>query len=145
MRLIGDPEARYREDPVRMLRAVRFAAKLGFRIEPATEAPIVCAAVLRIRMALMASSIRCSFRSRRRAAPRLPADHSDPAQVVEAAFGPLRNTAPFNSTHHPALSVPCGLLDGLPVGMMLVGRQWEETILYRAAYALEQGADWRKL
>jgi amidase len=78
-------------------------------------------------------------------APRLPADHSDPAQVVEAAFGPLRNTAPFNSTHHPALSVPCGLLDGLPVGMMLVGRHWEETILYRAAYALEQGADWRKL
>jgi poly(A) polymerase len=40
MRLIGDPESRYREDPVRMLRAVRFAAKLGFRIEPATEAPI---------------------------------------------------------------------------------------------------------
>jgi len=40
MRLIGDPEARYREDPVRMLRAVRFAAKLGFRIEPATEKPL---------------------------------------------------------------------------------------------------------
>ncbi|MGD8482669.1 MAG: polynucleotide adenylyltransferase PcnB, partial [Gammaproteobacteria bacterium] len=37
MRLIGDPEERYREDPVRMLRAVRFAAKLGFRFEPATE------------------------------------------------------------------------------------------------------------
>ena len=40
LRLIGDPETRYREDPVRMLRAVRFAAKLGFTIEPATEAPI---------------------------------------------------------------------------------------------------------
>jgi poly(A) polymerase len=40
MRLIGDPETRYREDPVRMLRAVRFAAKLGFDIEPDTEAPI---------------------------------------------------------------------------------------------------------
>lgn len=40
MRLIGDPETRYREDPVRMLRAVRFAAKLGFDIEPETEAPI---------------------------------------------------------------------------------------------------------
>ncbi len=40
LRLIGDPEARYREDPVRMLRAVRFAAKLGFRIDPATEAPL---------------------------------------------------------------------------------------------------------
>ena len=40
MRLIGDPETRYREDPVRMLRAVRLAAKLGFTVEPATAAPI---------------------------------------------------------------------------------------------------------
>lgn len=36
VRLIGDPETRYREDPVRMLRAVRFAVKLGFRIEQHT-------------------------------------------------------------------------------------------------------------
>jgi poly(A) polymerase len=40
LRLVGDPEVRYREDPVRALRAVRFAAKLGFRIHPATEAPM---------------------------------------------------------------------------------------------------------
>jgi poly(A) polymerase len=40
LRTIGDPETRFREDPVRMLRAVRFAAKLGFRIEPRTEAPM---------------------------------------------------------------------------------------------------------
>ncbi len=40
LRLIGDPDARYKEDPVRMLRAVRFAAKLGFSITPETEAPI---------------------------------------------------------------------------------------------------------
>lgn len=40
LRLIGDPETRYREDPVRMLRAIRFAAKLGFRIESATESCI---------------------------------------------------------------------------------------------------------
>lgn len=40
LRLIGDPGVRYREDPVRMLRAVRFAAKLGFTIDPATAAPI---------------------------------------------------------------------------------------------------------
>ncbi len=40
LRLIGDPEVRYREDPVRLLRAVRFAAKLGFRIESRTEAPM---------------------------------------------------------------------------------------------------------
>ena len=40
LRLIGDPETRYREDPVRMLRAVRFATKLGLRIEEKTRAPI---------------------------------------------------------------------------------------------------------
>lgn len=40
LRLIGQPEQRYREDPVRMLRAVRFAAKLGFRIHPESEAPL---------------------------------------------------------------------------------------------------------
>ncbi len=40
VRMIGDPETRYREDPVRMLRALRFQAKLGARIDPATEAPI---------------------------------------------------------------------------------------------------------
>lgn len=37
LRLIGNPEERYREDPVRMLRAIRFAAKLGFSLHPATE------------------------------------------------------------------------------------------------------------
>ena len=40
LRLIGEPDARYREDPVRMLRAVRFAAKLDFSIDEETEQPI---------------------------------------------------------------------------------------------------------
>lgn len=40
LRMIGDPEKRYREDPVRMLRAVRLAAKLEMKLDPATEAPI---------------------------------------------------------------------------------------------------------
>lgn len=40
LRLIGDPKTRYKEDPVRMIRAVRFAAKLGFKIEKKTEKPI---------------------------------------------------------------------------------------------------------
>jgi poly(A) polymerase len=40
LRMIGDPATRYREDPVRMLRTVRFAAKLGFDVDPATLAPI---------------------------------------------------------------------------------------------------------
>jgi poly(A) polymerase len=40
LRVIGDAETRYREDPVRMLRAVRLAAKLGLTIDPSTRAPI---------------------------------------------------------------------------------------------------------
>ncbi len=40
LRVIGEPEARYREDPVRMLRAVRLAAKLGLTLDAATRAPI---------------------------------------------------------------------------------------------------------
>ncbi len=40
LRLIGDPDTRYREDPVRMLRAVRLSAKLGFTIDPGTAEPI---------------------------------------------------------------------------------------------------------
>lgn len=40
LRMIGDPETRYREDPVRIIRVVRFAAKLGFAIEPASQRPL---------------------------------------------------------------------------------------------------------
>ena len=40
LRMIGDPETRYREDPVRIIRVLRFAAKMGYRIEAKTEAPI---------------------------------------------------------------------------------------------------------
>jgi poly(A) polymerase len=46
LRMIGDPELRYREDPVRIIRAVRFAAKLGFEVEPKTRAPIRTMAAL---------------------------------------------------------------------------------------------------
>jgi poly(A) polymerase len=46
LRVIGLPEARYREDPVRLLRVVRFAAKLGFDIAPETRAPIAIMAPL---------------------------------------------------------------------------------------------------
>ena len=46
LRIIGVPEARYREDPVRLLRVIRFAAKLEFKIAPATRAPMALMAPL---------------------------------------------------------------------------------------------------
>ncbi|HEY9100325.1 MAG TPA: polynucleotide adenylyltransferase PcnB [Thiobacillus sp.] len=46
LRIIGDPETRFREDPVRMLRAARFAAKLDFHIDPDTRKPVAALAPL---------------------------------------------------------------------------------------------------
>jgi amidase len=57
----------------------------------------------------------------------------------------IGNTAPFDITHHPAMSLPCGMVDGLPVGLMLVGRMFEEATIYRAAHAFEQIGDWKKM
>ena len=54
------------------------------------------------------------------------------------AFGMFQNTCAFDCTHHPAMSVPCAKSDGLPIGMMLVGRHFEEDTVLRAAHAFEQ-------
>ena len=78
-------------------------------------------------------------------APLLPPGNADAATVFAASFGPLANTAVFNSTHHPALSVPCGMVDGLPAGLMMIGKHWDEATLYRAAGALERSQDWRQV
>ncbi len=78
-------------------------------------------------------------------ASRLPEADVDPVTSIGLAFSPLANTMPFDNTHHPAMSVPCGMSDGLPVGMMLVGRHFEESTLYRAAHTFESQADWRSL
>jgi len=48
-------------------------------------------------------------------------------------------TAPANLAGIPAISVPCGRVDGLPVGLQLMGRQFEEERIIDAAYAYEQG------
>ncbi|MEF8850894.1 MAG: amidase family protein [Haloarculaceae archaeon] len=52
-----------------------------------------------------------------------------------------RNTMPFDMTGHPAISVPCGTVDGLPAGLMLVGRPFEEETVLRGAAAVERAVD----
>jgi Asp-tRNA(Asn)/Glu-tRNA(Gln) amidotransferase A subunit family amidase len=53
-------------------------------------------------------------------------------------YGINVNTAPANYTGHPALSLPVGSLEGLPVGGMLVGRRGADAKVLQVAYALEQ-------
>ncbi|WP_051485943.1 MULTISPECIES: amidase [unclassified Nocardioides] len=68
----------------------------------------------------------------------LPAPDAPVELVVQRAYETLVNTAIFDATGHPALSLPCGVSDGLPIGMMMVGRHHDEPTLYRAARALER-------
>ncbi len=72
-----------------------------------------------------------------------PADCSI-SLYVERAFEMIGNTAPFNGGL-PAMNVPCGLSDGLPIGMMLVGPNYGEMKIYQAAHAFEQSGDWRDM
>jgi amidase len=50
----------------------------------------------------------------------------------------IPNTCPFDVTGHPAISVPCAMSEGLPVGLMLVGRSGEDATVLRAADAFQR-------
>ncbi len=78
-------------------------------------------------------------------ATKLPAADAGPAEIVRRAHEMLLNVAPFDATHHPAMSVPCGLSEGLPIGVMLIAKHFDEPTIYRAAYAFEQAEDWTRL
>lgn len=75
----------------------------------------------------------------------LPPPDAPLSLYIQRAFEMIVNTAPFNCTGHPAMSVPCGLRDGLPVGMMLVAKHYEESTIYRAAYEFEQSVNWQNI
>ena len=75
--------------------------------------------------------------------PHPPADCSL-SLYVQRAFEMTANTAPFNGGL-PAMSLPCGLSEGLPIGLMLVGPNYGEMKIYQAAHAFEQSGDWRDM
>ncbi len=77
-------------------------------------------------------------------APPIPPADCPLDLTIQRAFEMVGNTCAFNAGL-PAMSVPCGLVDGLPVGMMLVAAHHQEAMIYRAAHAFEQHADWKSL
>ncbi len=68
----------------------------------------------------------------------LPPRDASLALYLQRAFEMLPNTCAFDVTGHPAMSIPCGDSDGLPVGAMLIGKKFDESMIYRAAHAFEQ-------
>src|SRR5205807_9372308 len=77
-------------------------------------------------------------------ATRIPPSDAPREVYVDAALNMQQNTCPFDVSGHPAFTIPCGKVRGLPIGMMLVGRNFEETTLIRAAKAFETTGDWRE-
>ncbi|MEE8172126.1 MAG: amidase family protein, partial [Alphaproteobacteria bacterium] len=76
-------------------------------------------------------------------ASKLPAPDAGPEEITAVAWEMLANTCGFNVTGHPAMSLPCGLEDDRPIGLMLAARHWQESTIYRAAHAFEQSGGWR--
>ena len=67
------------------------------------------------------------------------------ADWIAAALGTIHNCAQTNLTGHPAISVPCGTEEDLPVGMMIVGRHFDDATVLQVADAFEQTGDWREM
>lgn len=64
------------------------------------------------------------------------------SEVLDRGSSMTGNTAPFDVTGHPAISVPCGSVDGLPVGLMLVGERGDDATVLAAAAAFESAVGW---
>jgi amidase len=68
----------------------------------------------------------------------LPGPDASIEERVARALEMIPNTAPFDVTGHPAMNVPCAMSEGLPVGMMLIGRHWDDATVLRASRAFEE-------
>jgi amidase len=79
-----------------------------------------------------------------RATPTPPRDASI-LEHIQTAFGMLRNTCVANVTGHPSISLPCGMADGLPIGLMLTGRHFDDRSVISASAAFEAATDWQRL
>lgn len=68
-----------------------------------------------------------------------------PLETVVNMLNSLRNTVACNVTGHPSMSIPCGMRDGLPVGLMLSANHFDERSILAASHIFEQLGDWKKM
>ena len=79
-----------------------------------------------------------------------PTSPTVPFKLGEKVDDPVRMylsdvcTLPINIAGLPAISIPAGFVDGLPVGMQILGKHFDEATLLRVAFAYEQATDWHK-
>jgi amidase len=78
-------------------------------------------------------------------APQIPAADCSREEYVGRALDMLANTCPFDVSGHPAMSVPCGMADDLPVGMMLIGKRYDDAKVLRGARTFEAVGDWQAM
>jgi amidase len=71
-------------------------------------------------------------------ASELPGSDIDRGTYITKALGMTTNTAPLDVTGHPALSVPAGLLGGLPTAMMIIGKHFDDATVLRVGHAFEK-------
>ena len=58
---------------------------------------------------------------------------------------PVGNTQLFDHSYHPAMSIRCGMSDGLPISMQLIGKHNDEMTIYQAADAFATSVDWETI
>ena len=75
----------------------------------------------------------------------LPKDGCSREEYLARALEMINNTCPLDASGHPAMSVPCGMIDGLPVGMMLIGRKFDEATVLCASQTFEEAGDWKSM
>ena len=68
----------------------------------------------------------------------IPKEDASREEIIQRGFEMNANTCPFDITHHPAMAIPCGKSEGLPVSLQLVGKHYDESSIYKAAHALQE-------
>ena len=78
-------------------------------------------------------------------APPMPGPDASITEYCDHAWCMLANCPTYNFTGQPSMSIPCGKVGDLPVGLMITGKWWDEPTIYRAAHAFEEAFDWESL